>query len=89
MPAETNKQWVIRSFSNSFDCLEENEATIPSVGEYDVLVKIEAVSLNYRDASIPMVGPINHFALFNLLVASQVLVRQETLTKTTPEHVPL
>ncbi|PLB43628.1 zinc-binding oxidoreductase [Aspergillus steynii IBT 23096] len=54
MPAERNKQWVIRSFANTFDCLETNEAPIPSVGEYDVLVKIEAVSLNYRDASIPM-----------------------------------
>ncbi|RAL08749.1 zinc-dependent alcohol dehydrogenase family protein [Aspergillus homomorphus CBS 101889] len=54
MPAETNKQWVIRSFDNTFDCLETHEAPLPPVGENEVLVKIQAVSLNFRDASIPM-----------------------------------
>ncbi|OJJ95106.1 hypothetical protein ASPACDRAFT_1876928 [Aspergillus aculeatus ATCC 16872] len=54
MPPQTNKQWILRHFGNTFDSLERTTSPIPEVGEYDVLVKIEAVSLNYRDASIPM-----------------------------------
>ncbi|RAH84266.1 NAD(P)-binding protein [Aspergillus japonicus CBS 114.51] len=54
MTPQTNKQWIIRRCGNTFDSLERTTSPMPDVGEYDVLVKIEAVSLNYRDASIPM-----------------------------------
>ncbi|PYH44725.1 zinc-dependent alcohol dehydrogenase family protein [Aspergillus saccharolyticus JOP 1030-1] len=52
MSPTTNKQWIIRMSGNTFDSLKRTENPIPSVGEYDVLIKIEAFSLNYRDASI-------------------------------------
>ncbi|KAJ5632419.1 hypothetical protein N7490_008758 [Penicillium lividum] len=52
MPA-TTKQWVIESKDKDFDGLVCKEAAIPHVGEFDVLVKLEAASLNYRDLIIP------------------------------------
>ena len=42
------RQWVIRD-KGSFDSLKLEEASIPEVGENEVLVKMHAVSLNYRD----------------------------------------
>ncbi|OIW33618.1 putative quinone oxidoreductase [Coniochaeta ligniaria NRRL 30616] len=45
------RQWVLRG-QGSFDCLRLEEAPIPEVGENDVLVKLHAVSLNYRDLMI-------------------------------------
>ncbi|KAH8658096.1 putative quinone oxidoreductase [Xylariales sp. PMI_506] len=45
------RQWTLRG-SGSFDCLKLEEAQIPVVGDHDVLVKLHAVSLNYRDLMI-------------------------------------
>ncbi|KAJ5935239.1 Polyketide synthase enoylreductase [Penicillium verhagenii] len=50
---ETTKQWVIENGDNGFEGLVYREAKIPRVGENDVLVKLHAVSLNYRDLIIP------------------------------------
>ncbi len=51
---ETTKQWALRA-QGSFDNLKLETAPIPALGEFDVLVKIHAASLNYRDLMIAMV----------------------------------
>lgn len=45
---QTTKRWVIRNFTGP-DGLELEEAPIPELGANDVLVKLSAASLNYRD----------------------------------------
>jgi len=49
----TMKQWVVENKDNGFDGLVCKEASIPQVGEAEVLVKLQASSLNYRDLTIP------------------------------------
>lgn len=53
----TTRAWSIREINkDSFDSLvlQEN-VPLPKLGDHDVLVQIEAVSLNYRDLAIPKV----------------------------------
>jgi NADPH:quinone reductase-like Zn-dependent oxidoreductase len=53
----TSRAWSIREIhSDSFDglVLQENVA-LPKISDYDVLIQVEAVSLNYRDLAIPKV----------------------------------
>ncbi|KAH7042066.1 alcohol dehydrogenase [Macrophomina phaseolina] len=45
---KTTKRWVIRNFTGP-DGLEMEDAPIPELGPNDVLVKLSAASLNYRD----------------------------------------
>lgn len=53
---KTTRRWVVKDTKNGFDGLQlENDVEIPPLGDYDVLVKIQAVSLNYRDLIIPQV----------------------------------
>ncbi|KAF2708846.1 alcohol dehydrogenase [Pleomassaria siparia CBS 279.74] len=53
MAPTTAKQWTIEG-KTGFDSLKLNEkAPVPQMGDKDVLVKIHAVSLNYRDLIIP------------------------------------
>ncbi|KAF1945248.1 alcohol dehydrogenase [Clathrospora elynae] len=53
MAPSTTKQWTVEG-QNGFDSLKFNEkAPIPEMGDKDVLVKVHAVSLNYRDLIIP------------------------------------
>lgn len=48
------KQWVVKSKEKGFDGLvPQNNAPVPKVGENEVLVKLHAASLNYRDLVIP------------------------------------
>ncbi|KAI1204737.1 NAD(P)-binding protein [Annulohypoxylon truncatum] len=53
MAPSTTKQWTITGKDKGFDGLELTEAPIPKIGENDVLVKLHAASLNYRDLIIP------------------------------------
>jgi len=48
----TQKQWVITGSDKGFDGLVSKEAPVPKLGEHDVLVKLHAASLNYRDLAI-------------------------------------
>lgn len=50
-----SQQWVIRS-TESFDGLALEEASIPQPKDHEVLVKIYAVSLNWRDVMIATVS---------------------------------
>ncbi|ORY16790.1 alcohol dehydrogenase [Clohesyomyces aquaticus] len=53
MAPSTTKQWTVEG-KDGFDSLKFNEnASIPQLGDRDVLVKIHAASLNYRDLIIP------------------------------------
>ncbi|KAF2026409.1 alcohol dehydrogenase [Setomelanomma holmii] len=53
MAPTTTKQWTVEG-QTGFDALKFNEkAQIPEIGDKDVLVKIQAASLNYRDLIIP------------------------------------
>lgn len=52
----TQKQWVITSDEKGFDGLVFKEAPVPKLGENEVLVKLHAASLNYRDLAIAKVS---------------------------------
>ncbi|KAF2009947.1 alcohol dehydrogenase [Aaosphaeria arxii CBS 175.79] len=53
MAPTTTRQWTVEG-QNGFDSLKFNEkAEIKALGDHDVLVKIHAASLNYRDLIIP------------------------------------
>ncbi|KAI0838465.1 NAD(P)-binding protein [Hypoxylon sp. FL0890] len=53
MAPTTTKQWTVSGTDKDFDGLSLNEGPVPKVGENDVLVKLHAASLNYRDLIIP------------------------------------
>jgi hypothetical protein len=53
MSPSTQKQWSVQNKENDFDGLKYDDAPVPKVGENDVLVKLHAASLNYRDFIIP------------------------------------
>ncbi|KAM0280185.1 hypothetical protein ACHAO9_011339 [Fusarium lateritium] len=66
----TTRAWSIREINaDNFDGLELKESVpLPNLGDHDVLVKIEAVSLNYRELAIPRVGSmVNYGAMETLL----------------------
>lgn len=51
----TTKAWTVEG-SGSLDSLKfDNERAIPTLSDNDVLVKIHASSLNYRDIMIALV----------------------------------
>ncbi|KIY43420.1 NAD(P)-binding protein [Fistulina hepatica ATCC 64428] len=53
MAPSTQKQWTIQGTSG-FDSLKfDKNAPISGIGDHDVLVRLEAASLNYRDLIIP------------------------------------
>lgn len=49
------KQWSIQDTKHDFDGLKYEDAPVPKVGENEVLIKLHAASLNYRDLIIPKV----------------------------------
>ncbi|KAL1303532.1 hypothetical protein AAFC00_006906 [Neodothiora populina] len=52
MAPQTQKQWKVQG-TGSFDNLKFNEsASVPRIGDNDVLVKFQGASLNYRDLVI-------------------------------------
>ena len=51
---KTTESWIIEE-TKGFESLQlKKDVPIPELGDYDVLVQIQAVSLNYRDLIIPM-----------------------------------
>ena len=67
MPPSTMKQWVVEDMEHDFDGLVYKDAAVPKVGENEVLVKLQAASLNYRDLAIPKVWPCKRKAdIFDL-----------------------
>ncbi|KIY48798.1 NAD(P)-binding protein [Fistulina hepatica ATCC 64428] len=53
MAPSTQKQWTVRGTSGFDDLKFDKNAPIPGIGDHDVLVRLEAASLNYRDLIIP------------------------------------
>ncbi|KAJ5543274.1 Polyketide synthase enoylreductase [Penicillium sp. DV-2018c] len=53
MSPSTMKQWIVKDKEHDLDGLVYEDAPVPKVGENEVLVKLEAASLNYRDLIIP------------------------------------
>ncbi|KAI0475634.1 NAD(P)-binding protein [Xylariaceae sp. FL0804] len=51
---ETMKAWKVKGTDQGFDGLQYVDAPVPAVGENEVLVKLHAASLNYRDLIIPL-----------------------------------
>jgi NADPH:quinone reductase-like Zn-dependent oxidoreductase len=50
---KTTKAWRVQGL-NGFESLKFNKETpVPKVSDYEVLVKLHAASLNYRDLVIP------------------------------------
>ncbi len=55
MAPSTTAQWVISS-KDGFDKMTlEKDVKIPQLSEHEVLLEVDAVSLNYRDLIIPQV----------------------------------
>jgi NADPH:quinone reductase-like Zn-dependent oxidoreductase len=50
------KQWVVTDHSDGFGGLKLQDGQVPKVGDNDVLIKIHAASLNYRDLAIASVS---------------------------------
>ncbi|KAI9665513.1 MAG: hypothetical protein M1831_001655 [Alyxoria varia] len=50
---QTMKQWTVQGLSGLDELKFHSDAPVPSPGDHEVLVKIESVSLNYRDLIIP------------------------------------
>lgn len=59
MAPATMKQWVVENKEKDFDGLVYQDAPVPKVGENEVLVKLQAASLNYRDLIIPKVWSVH------------------------------
>lgn len=57
MSPSTMKQWVVEDKNHDYDGLVYKDTAVPKVGENEVLVKLHAASLNYRDLIIPKVWP--------------------------------
>lgn len=55
MAPTTMKQWSVSGGDKDFDGLSFGEGPVPKVGENEVLVKLRAAALNYRDLIIPKV----------------------------------
>ncbi|KAL4810943.1 hypothetical protein BDV18DRAFT_150008 [Aspergillus unguis] len=53
MAPSTQKQWSVQDLKSDFDGLKYSDAAVPKPGDNDVLVKLHAASLNYRDLIIP------------------------------------
>ncbi|KAI0127121.1 hypothetical protein BJ170DRAFT_695490 [Xylariales sp. AK1849] len=53
MAPSSMKQWIVTGTDKDFDGLKYEDASVPKVGENEVLVKLHAASLNYRDLIIP------------------------------------
>lgn len=53
MAPSNTKQWSVTGTDKDFDGLELSEQAIPKIGDNDVLIKLHAASLNYRDLIIP------------------------------------
>ncbi|KAL1962368.1 hypothetical protein VTN77DRAFT_9781 [Rasamsonia byssochlamydoides] len=51
--APAMKQWTVKGKENGFDELVLSTGSVPQVGDHDVLVKLHAAALNYRDLIIP------------------------------------
>ncbi|KAJ5708310.1 Polyketide synthase enoylreductase [Penicillium malachiteum] len=49
----TMNSWVVENMDNGFDGLFYKDTPVPKVGETEVLVKLNAASLKYRDLIIP------------------------------------
>ena len=69
MAPSSQKQWVVSGTDKGFDGLEFKEAAVPTVGENEVLVRLRAASLNYRDLIIPK-GQYPFPARFPVVAAS-------------------
>ena len=55
MSATVTRQWTIQGQKGFDDLKFIPKATVPKLGDHDVLVKIRFASLNYRDLVIPKV----------------------------------
>lgn len=64
MAPTTQKVWTVAGKTKGFAELSLKEAEVPKVGDYEVLVKLEGASLNYRDLVIPQVSYQAVFSLF-------------------------
>jgi NADPH:quinone reductase-like Zn-dependent oxidoreductase len=56
MTSTASQQWIVHDH-NELEGLQLQEVSIPKPGDYEVLLKIHAVSLNYRDVMIVTVKP--------------------------------
>lgn len=56
MPATSLKQWRVVGTDSRFDGPKFEDAPIPTLGEWDMLVRIHAVPLKSRDLMIARAG---------------------------------
>lgn len=49
----SSQAWIVTSTSGGVDALKQETIPVPNIDNYEVLVKLHAASLNYRDLCIP------------------------------------
>lgn len=54
-PPSSTKQWVVTDNKHDFQGLQLQDAPALKIGDNEVLIKIRATSLNYRDLAIAKV----------------------------------
>lgn len=57
MALNGNLAWGVPASASSFDQLEQHSLPIPDAGPHEVLVRVAAVSLNYRDLLVVTRSP--------------------------------
>jgi NADPH:quinone reductase-like Zn-dependent oxidoreductase len=88
MSPSTMKQWVVQDKEHGFDGLVyQPNAAVPKVGEYEVLVKLEAASLNYRDLVIPQVRHCKQSGIPSLRNRlDQTIALRKTISNLSPQE---
>jgi NADPH:quinone reductase-like Zn-dependent oxidoreductase len=67
------KQWSVSGTDKDFDGLSFINAQVDNIGEQEVLVKLYAASLNYRDLIIPMVRSSGWLSVVDPLLSMYTL----------------
>lgn len=80
----TTRAWSIQQINaDSFNGLELKEnVPLAKLGDHHVLVKMEAVSLNYRELAIPRVWCISFYQRPSFVLATHI---KPPLTQITPK----
>ena len=75
------KKWVIRDSKKGLEELVLEDGPVPSLGDHDILVRMHAAALNYRDLMITRVGLRISFVLTWQELTMCLLGRLSVLTE--------
>lgn len=84
--APTMKHWTLKGTENDFDELVFGSGPVPRVGEHEVLVKLHAAALNYRDLIIPKVclADLTNVLIYLLTLMSRDCIPSRSSSPSSP-----